>query len=299
MYSELLIIILPLTIGSFLHFKNKRILKFMRSFLTIMIYVILFLMGITLSLLDNSRKNLILVLIYTIVFFSSIFATNIIALLFLDKLLPWKIVQYKTNKPLSRLKTIQNSLLLFSALILGFFLGLTKWAYLYYAKYIVEITLMLLLLLVGCQLRNSGIRLRQILINLRGMAIAFIVAISALLGGIVAATLLNLPSKVGLAIAAGYGWYSLTSILLTDAYGPIIGSTAFFNDLLRELIAIILIPTIINQFASTALGICGSTSMDLLLPILQHSGGVSIVPTAITHGFILSILTPLLITIFT
>lgn len=68
---------------------------------------------------------------------------------------------------------------------------------------------------------------------------------------------------------------------------------------MRELVAIMLIPIIINQFRSTALGICGSTSMDFTLPILQRSGGVSIVPAAIVHGFVLSLLTPLLIAFFT
>ncbi|MGP1932385.1 MAG: lysine exporter LysO family protein, partial [Arsenophonus sp. ET-DL12-MAG3] len=120
-----------------------------------------------------------------------------------------------------------------------------------------------------------------------------------LLGGVLAAFLLSLPTKVGLCIASGYGWYSLTGILLTDIYGPVIGSTAFFNDLIRELAAIMLIPIIINQSRSTALGICGSTSMDFALPILQRSGGVSIIPAAIVHGFILSLLTPLLIVFFT
>lgn len=34
--------------------------------------------------------------------------------------------------------------------------------------------------------------------------------------------------------------------------------------------------------------------MDFTLPVLQRSGGVEIVPAAIVHGFILSLLVPLL-----
>ena len=33
-----------------------------------------------------------------------------------------------------------------------------------------------------------------------------------------------------------------SGILLTESYGPVIGSAAFFNDLARELLAIMLIP---------------------------------------------------------
>ncbi|HGJ5872889.1 MAG TPA: lysine exporter LysO family protein [Arsenophonus apicola] len=299
MYSGLLIILLPLTVGYLFRFKNKKILAFTHRLLGAMVYIILFLMGITLALLDNISTHLTSIFIYTMVFFCCTFAANLMALFLLDKFLPWKIAKRETNKPLSRLKMILSSLRLCGALILGFLLGLTKWPFLSYAKYGTEVTLICLLLLVGCHLPNSGMYLRQILINFRGATIAVTVASSALLGGILAAFLLGLPTKVGLAIAAGYGWYSLTGILLTDAYGPVIGSTAFFNDLMRELVAIILIPIIINQFRSTALGICGSTSMDFTLPILQRSGGVSIVPAAIVHGFVLSLLTPLLIAFFT
>lgn len=159
--------------------------------------------------------------------------------------------------------------------------------------------LMLLLLLVGVQLRNSGMHIRQILINRRGTTIALVMGVSALIGGAAAAFFLGLPLKMGLAIASGFGWYSLTGILITDAYGPVMGSAAFFNDLLRELTAIMLIPLIINRYRSTALGICGSTSMDFTLPVLQRSGGVSIVPAAIVHGFVLSLITPILMAFFT
>lgn len=55
-----------------------------------------------------------------------------------------------------------------------------------------------------------------------------------------------------------------------------------------------LIPGLVRRSRSTALGLCGATSMDFTLPVLQRSGGVEIVPAAIVHGFILSLLvTPL------
>lgn len=299
MYLKLLSILLPLILGYLFYFKNKKILLLTHHFLGIMIYIILFFMGITLALLENVKIHLISIFIYTIVFFCCTFTANIIALLFLDKFFPWKIAKNENKKPVFRLKMIFSSLPLLGMLILGFLIGLTKFPILFYAKYGIEITVILILLMVGFHLRNSGMHLKNILINFRGGSIALIVASSALLGGVIAAALLGLPTKVGLAISAGYGWYSLTGILLTDVYGPVIGSTAFFNDLMRELAAIIIIPVIINQFRSTALGICGSTSMDVTLPILQHNGGVSILPVAIANGFLLSLVTPLLMVFLT
>ena len=89
--------------------------------------------------------------------------------------------------------------------------------------------------------------LRQIVLNRRGMIVAVVVAAgSSLFGGVINALILGLPIKTGLAMASGFGWYSLSGILMTESYGPVIGSATFFNDLARELLAIMLIPGIIG-----------------------------------------------------
>ncbi|MDO1900828.1 LysO family transporter, partial [Escherichia coli] len=67
---------------------------------------------------------------------------------------------------------------------------------------------------------------------------------------------------------------------------PVLGSAAFFNVLARELIAIMLIPGLIRRSRSTALGLCGATSMDFTLPVLQRTGGLDMVPAALVPGFI-------------
>ncbi|MNE24085.1 hypothetical protein D3C80_1173630 [compost metagenome] len=140
--------------------------------------------------------------------------------------------------------------------------------------------------------------LKQIVLNRRGMIVAVVVVASSMVAGVINAFILDLPLKTGLAMASGFGWYSLSGILLTESFGPVIGSAAFFNDLGRELIAIMLIPGLVRQSRSTALGLCGATSMDFTLPVLQRSGGLELVPAAIVHGFILSLLVPILMAVF-
>ncbi|WP_312721548.1 LysO family transporter, partial [Escherichia sp. AM3] len=93
-----------------------------------------------------------------------------------------------------------------------------------------------------------------IVLNRRGMMVAVIVVASSLAGGVINAFILDLPLKTSLAMASGFGWYSLSGILLTESFGPVIGSAAFFNDLARELIAIMLIPGLVRRSRSTALG---------------------------------------------
>ncbi|WON78175.1 lysine exporter LysO family protein [Serratia sp. UGAL515B_01] len=297
MYSGLLIILLPLIAGYFVHLRSMPLIKLINRLLSWMVYVILFFMGISLAFLENLSSNLVLILQYTLIFFLCIFCANVLLLYLLERRRPWQNTHRQETLP-SRLHMALESLKLCGVVLGGFIMGLTQWPWLQFANQGGEYALIFLLLLVGIQLRNSGMTLRQIVLNRRGMMVAVVVTASSLAGGALAALLLQLPLKTGLAMASGFGWYSLSGILITDAYGPVMGSAAFFNDLARELVAIMLIPTLIRRSRSSALGLCGATSMDFTLPILQRSGGLEMVPPAIVHGFLLSLLAPILIALF-
>ncbi|MCQ8379891.1 lysine exporter LysO family protein [Klebsiella pneumoniae] len=298
MFSGLFIILLPLVVGYLLPLRHSSALKLINRMLSWIVYVILFFMGISLAFLDNLASNLLAILHYAAVSVVIILLCNIAALLWLESKMPWR-SQHRQEKLPSRLAMALESLQLCSVVVLGFLLGLTRLPFLQHATEASEYTLIFLLFLVGIQLRNNGMSLRQIVLNRRGMIVAVVVTASSLLGGILNAFILGLPLKTGLAMASGFGWYSLSGILLTESFGPVIGSAAFFNDLCRELLAIMLIPGLIRRSRSTALGLCGATSMDFTLPVLQRSGGVEIVPAAIVHGFLLSLLVPILIAFFT
>ncbi|WP_223881520.1 lysine exporter LysO family protein [Affinibrenneria salicis] len=297
-WSGLLIIILPLLIGYLLPLRRAALLRLINRLLSWMVYVILFLMGISLAFLDNLGSNLLLISRYTATFLVCIIAANLLALWLLEKRRPWRPHHHQQEALPSRLHMILESLKLCAVVGGGFLLGLSHLPLLTHALAGSEYALLFLLFLVGIQLRNSGMTLRQIVINPRGMLVALVVCISALAGGVLASWLAGLPVKTGLAMASGYGWYSLSGIMLTEAYGPVLGSAAFFNDLARELLAIMLIPTLIQHRRNSALGLCGATSMDFTLPVLQRSGGTEMVPAAIVHGFLLSLLSPLLIALF-
>lgn len=298
MYSGLLIILLPLVLGYLIPVRRQVVLQGVNRLLSWMVYVILFLMGISLAFLEDLSGNLLAVLQYAAVSTVCIIAANLLALWLLEKRSAWKAMAVSHDAIPSRLKLMLESLQLCGVVLGGFLLGLSQWPLLKFAASGGEYALLVLLCLVGIQLRNGGMTLRQIVLNRRGTIIAVVVALSALCGGALAALLLDLPLKTGLAMASGYGWYSLSGILMTEAYGPVIGSAAFFNDLARELIAIMLIPSLIRSRRASALGLCGATSMDFTLPVLQRSGGVDMVPPAIVHGFILSLLSPVLIALF-
>ena len=297
MFSGLLIILLPLVIGYLIPLHRPSALKLITRFLSWIVYVILFFMGISLAFLDNLASNLLAILHYAAVSIVIIMLCNIAALMWLEQKMPWQ-NHHRQEKLPSRLAMALESLQLCGVVLIGFLIGLSGLSFLQHATEASEYTLIFLLFLIGIQLRNNGMTLRQIVLNRRGMIVAVVVMVSSLLGGVINAFILDLPLKTGLAMASGFGWYSLSGILLTESYGPVIGSAAFFNDLARELLAIMLIPGLVRRSRSTALGLCGATSMDFTLLVLQRSGGVEIVPAAIVHGFILSLLVPILMAFF-
>ena len=297
MFSGLLIILLPLVIGYLIPLHRPSALKLITRLLSWIVYVILFFMGISLAFLDNLASNLLAILHYAAVSVVIIMLCNIAALMWLEQKMPWQNHHRQERLP-SRLAMALESLQLCGVVLIGFLIGLSGLSFLQHATEASEYTLIFLLFLIGIQLRNNGMTLRQIVLNRRGMIVAVVVMVSSLLGGVINAFILDLPLKTGLAMASGFGWYSLSGILLTESYGPVIGSAAFFNDLARELLAIMLIPGLVRRSRSTALGLCGATSMDFTLPVQQRSGGVEIVPAAIVHGFILSLLVPILMAFF-
>ena len=137
-----------------------------------------------------------------------------------------------------------------------------------------------------------------VLMNRQGLGIALAMALSSLLAGLLLIPWLDVPWHQSLALASGFGWYSLSGIVIGDALGPAWGGVAFLNDVLREIIALAIIPLVIGARPAMAIGYGGATAMDFTLPVIRSSGGLACVPVAIASGFLLSFLSPVLMGIF-
>ncbi|TDR52291.1 uncharacterized membrane protein YbjE (DUF340 family) [Halomonas ventosae] len=302
MLSGLVIVLLPLVLGYLVPVRDARLMALINRGVNASIYVILLLMGMSLAGLDDLAGQLSRLGGQALLLFAVISACNLAALWWLSRRLgltadPSRVV---AGAPTSKWAAMAGSLALVAVVVAGVVLGLLlEWltgsGLFATAETLAEGVLYLLLALIGCQLRNSGMPLRQIVLNRFGLAIALTLAASSLVGGLLAAPLLDLAWNEGLALAAGFGWYSLSGILVGDQLGPLMGGVAFFNDLARELLAFVLIPLLIRRHAALAIGYGGATSMDFTLPVIQQHGGVACVPVAVVSGFLLSLLSPPLI----
>ncbi|MDH5886606.1 lysine exporter LysO family protein [Vibrio splendidus] len=296
MFTGMIFIFAPLVVGYLFSISNDQTLEFINRSTSRLIYVILALMGLSLAALDNLGSNLQTILLYTVTFFVCLSVCNLMALPAIDKLLPLKTDSSKKKLPLSSMAMESAKLILVvgSGLIAGLVLPIS----LDWVDTASEWILFVLLFFIGIQLRNSGLTLRQILLNKHGMVIAITIIVTSMLGGIIAAYILDIPLFKALAMSSGFGWYSLAGILMGDAFGPVYGGASFMLELLRELVALVLIPVLIRSYPCTSIGYAGATAMDFTLPVIQTTGGVRCVPIAIVSGFILSLLVPILMLFF-
>lgn len=298
MLESLLIILVPMLVGYAFKIKNTKILQQFGKITMLLLYMILFIMGVSLGQLDNLSQQLPQIGIYALTFIVFIQGLTFLGLFLYDKLFPQPLAK-TTDKMPSRWRIVLDSLKLCLVVIVGFFIGLwgKGWVNLPFGSS--TYVLVVLIFCVGIQLRNNGISIRAVFFNRRGMITGIIFVFTSLLGGIIGAQVLNVPIVQGLAVSSGLGWYSLSSVTLNNAWGPIWGSIAFFNDLSRELMSLFIVPLFMQHYRSTAIGYTGATAIDCTLPIIQKAGGVEVLPLAFSFGFITNIAPPVLLVFFT
>ncbi|MCG7657046.1 lysine exporter LysO family protein [Wielerella bovis] len=294
--KTLVLVLTPMFIGFCIKLPESY-LKTLDKILNLLVYTILLLIGIGLARIDNLFAQLNHIAGYSILLFILTITCNVFILGLFDKTHPFEHIKKSTTK--SHKIGILGSLKQLATACLGIIIGQLLPTSMHPPESTGTYALMLLILIVGIQLRSNGIPLQQVLLNKRGLHTALWFILSCLLAGSIFALILpDVSLTQGLALSSGYGWYSLSGIIMTQAYGATWRSVALLNDLMREFFALAFIPLIMKRYQSTAVGVGGATSMDFTLPIIQQSGGLMIVPVAISFGFIVNLAAPFLMLIF-
>ncbi|MCG8514668.1 MAG: lysine exporter LysO family protein [Halanaerobiales bacterium] len=158
------------------------------------------------------------------------------------------------------------------------------------------IALAVLLLGVGIDLGRKRELFRQATFGWKLVLIPLLVAGGSLLGAVIAGSLLGLTCQEAAAVGAGFGWYSLSAILIGQLYSVELASVAFLTNIFRELITIMILPLTAKYRGSvTSIAPGGATTMDVTLPLIKNAAGEEAVIPALLNGMILSSLVPLLV----
>lgn len=123
-------------------------------------------------------------------------------------------------------------------------------------------------------------------------------ALGTFAGSLVVSFILSGRSPLDcLAVGSGFGYYSLSSIFITEYKGAELGTIALLANIIREMITLLLSPVLAKVFGPLApISSGGVTSMDTTLPIIMASSGEQYSAVSIFHGFILDFSIPFLVT---
>lgn len=274
-------------------FNVSRVNKWL-NYLTLLI---LGLIGFSLGALDNLVEKLLIAGYQAVIFFVFISLFSLTAL-YLSGLRFGEKSDAGVTQASSHKHALIDAAKTIAWVIAGIAIGIFSKGWELPIDEAVTYLLYFLLFLIGCQLRQGNHRLRKLFLNTQGVIIALVTITSTLLAGWVGSMILGLDWNQGLAVVSGFGWYSLSGILITGLGDPALGTTAFLLDLGREIVVLMSIPFLARLNSHLSVGYSGATAMDFTLPMLGKYHGAQIVPVCIASGFIMSILCPILIPLF-
>lgn len=156
--------------------------------------------------------------------------------------------------------------------------------------------LLLMIGIIGADL--AQIRLSRQWVSPAMLALPGLVVVGSMLGGSLVARLADVPLKAGLALSSGYGWFSLSSVMVAEALGKAYGTMALSIDLLRELLAFVILYAVGRWWPLVGLAAAGATAMDSSLPIIKQVCSPSVIPMAMVSGFLLTLLAPFMMSLF-
>jgi len=160
--------------------------------------------------------------------------------------------------------------------------------------------LFVLMFLVGISIgsdKGAFYILRKI--SFKVVLVPLTVVVGSLLGtALVSFMLSDINVKEAMAVGAGFGYYSLSSIFISQISGKELGVIALLSNIFREIITLLAVPLLVKYFGKLA-GIVsgGATAMDTTLPIIVKFTGKEYGIIAIFSGIVLTILVPILVTL--
>lgn len=106
----------------------------------------------------------------------------------------------------------------------------------------------------------------------------------------------DITSKETIAIGSGFGYYSLSAVLLTELAGSHIGMMALISNMTREILALLCIPVLARFCGKLApISAAGATSIDTTLPLISRYCGENYIVISLFHGILVDFSVPIII----
>ena len=282
-----------------------RRLAFVPRLITVIIWALLFLLGVEVGsdpAVVGSLATLggVALAIFALSVAGSIFAAWLLWRRIRGRAVPADDGEAAADVPVSAWSALCGSLVIVAFFVAGCVVGLFApfdlagsrvSAYVLYA----------LMFCVGITLGNDRTlagRVRRLDPRLALLPVA--TAVGTLAGAALAAPLLAEWSLTdSLAVGAGFGYYSLSSIFIADFRGPELATIALLCNVMREIFTLLAAPLVARWCGPlAAVSIGGATTFDTTLPIITQAAGRPYAVVSVFHGCVLDFSVPFLVTFF-
>ncbi len=180
--------------------------------------------------------------------------------------------------------------------ILGIFVG--RFAHYPIPSNLSWVVLMFLIFFAGVNIGAEENVLKKLSKTIkRSIILVILTILGTYLGAVIISFFIPISLKESVLAASGFGWYSLSAIMISNLYSPYLASISFIANVLRESMGIIFIPLVSKFSPYGAISMGGSPSMDTLLGIVAKSNDRETTLISFGHGVILSLITPFIISL--
>lgn len=156
-----------------------------------------------------------------------------------------------------------------------------------------------LLFCVGFDLGMQGTVISSIReVGARALAFPFAAVAGSIIIGTAASMFFGFTMREGVAISAGFGWYTYAPTVIASAGSEFMVASAvsFMHNVIREVSGIVLIPILAKKIGYLEMtGIPGVAAMDVCMPIVERSCRHDTVVYSFAVGLLMCIVTSLLV----
>lgn len=164
------------------------------------------------------------------------------------------------------------------------------------ADHVLTAGLCLLLFMVGIDIGRQRTVMKDIQRSgLRVLAVPCFVLLGTFAAAAAVSLVTDLTLKESSAVAAGLGWYSLAPVLISE-HSAELGAVSFLSNIMREIIAIIIIPPVAKYVGYLeACAPAGAASMDTCLPLVERATNSTTAVYSFVSGFVLTCIIPVMV----
>ncbi len=196
---------------------------------------------------------------------------------------------------------MKGSLIILSFFATGLLLGVFRYIPISWASADVSFyVLCALMFSVGFSIGHQPDTIKQFRkIHSRVLFLPLTTIIGTYVGVLAVSLLFNHSVSDLLAVGSGFGYYSLSSILITQYKGLELGTIALLSNIMREILTLLFAPLMVRYFGNLSpIAAGGATTMDTTFPIIVRTSGKEFSIVSIYHGFIMDFTVPFLVTFF-